>query len=71
AGGSSYHCVFEADLSAAPDSDGPLSIGPSTVTTGPAASCAPGEPTTVTLLPDGTLRRVNNDSGEALTYTRQ
>ncbi|MDN3247006.1 serine/threonine-protein kinase [Streptomyces sp. ZSW22] len=71
AGSGSYHCVFEADLSAAPDSDGPLSIGPSTVTVGPAASCAPGEPTTVTLLPNGSLRRVNNDNGESLTYTRE
>ncbi|MFE0809971.1 serine/threonine-protein kinase [Streptomyces sp. NPDC058848] len=71
AGGGTYHCVFEADLSTAPDTDGPLSIGPSTVTVGPATSCAPGEPTTVTLLPDGSLRRVNNDSGESLTYTRR
>ncbi|MFC7892574.1 serine/threonine-protein kinase [Streptomyces sp. NPDC057381] len=71
AGGSTYHCVFEADLSTAPDSDGPLRIGPSTVTVGPATSCAPGEPTTVTLLPDGSLRRVNNANGESLTYTRR
>ncbi|MEU3898731.1 serine/threonine-protein kinase [Streptomyces sp. NPDC045251] len=71
AGGTTYHCVFEADLSTAPDSDGPLRIGPSTVTVGPATSCAPGEPTTVTLLPDGSLRRVNNANGESLTYTRQ
>ncbi|MFC8868136.1 serine/threonine-protein kinase [Streptomyces sp. NPDC057148] len=71
AGGTTYHCVFEADLSTAPDSDGPLRIGPSTVTVGPATSCAPGEPTTVTLLPDGSLRRVNNGNGESLTYTRQ
>ncbi|MFH8239912.1 serine/threonine-protein kinase [Streptomyces sp. NPDC018321] len=71
AGGTTYHCVFEADLSTAPDSDGPLRIGPSTVTVGPATSCAPGESTTVTLLPDGSLRRVNNGNGESLTYTRQ
>lgn len=71
AGNGTYHCVFEADLSTAPDADGPLSIGPSTVTVGPATSCAPGAPTTVTLLPNGSLRRVNNDNGESLTYTRQ
>ncbi|CAL9510633.1 protein kinase domain-containing protein [Streptomyces sp. enrichment culture] len=66
-----YHCVFEAELTARPAPDGPLAIGPSTVTTGePASSCAPGAATEVTLLPDGTLRRVNTSTGEELTYRR-
>ncbi|MGW2084602.1 serine/threonine-protein kinase [Streptomyces sp. NPDC001880] len=69
--GGSYHCVFQADLTAAPSPGGPVEIGPSTVTVGePMASCTPGKATTLTLLPDGTLRRENNDSGEKLTYTK-
>ncbi|WP_217168862.1 serine/threonine-protein kinase [Streptomyces sp. AC512_CC834] len=70
-GNGTYHCVFEADLTGAPGSEGPVRVGPSTVTVGPATSCTPGEPTTVTLLPDGSLQRVNNDSGDSLIYTRQ
>ncbi|GAA5211849.1 serine/threonine-protein kinase [Streptomyces thinghirensis] len=71
AGNGTYHCVFEADLSNAPDSDGPLNLGPSKVTVGPAATCTPGEPTQVTLLPNGTLERTNTSNGETLTYRRQ
>ncbi len=41
-GNGTYHCVFEADLSNAPDSDGPLNPRPSKVTVGPAATCTPG-----------------------------
>ncbi|MFJ6659611.1 protein kinase [Streptomyces sp. NPDC091377] len=71
-GGGTYHCVFEADLAERPDPDGPLRIGPSTVTTGrPRSSCSPGEATVVTLLPDGRLRREKTGSGESLTYTKQ
>ncbi|PKW09014.1 Serine/threonine protein kinase [Streptomyces sp. 1222.5] len=71
-GGGTYHCVFEASLSEAPGSGGPLEIGPSTVTTGePASSCSPGEATEVTLLPDGKLKRTKRSGGESLTYTRQ
>ncbi|MFD5129830.1 serine/threonine-protein kinase [Streptomyces olindensis] len=71
-GGGTYHCVFEGDLTAAPDGDGPLKIGPSTVTVGqPRTACTPGAATEVTLLPDGTLQRVNTSSGERLTYTRE
>ncbi|MEU0108250.1 protein kinase [Streptomyces sp. NPDC006251] len=71
-GGGTYHCVFEGDLTAAPDGDGPLKIGPSTVTVGqPRTACTPGAATEITLLPDGTLQRVNTSSGERLTYTRQ
>ena len=71
AGSGSYHCVFEAPLTVAPDTGGPLEIGPSEVTVGePASSCSPGSASEVTLLPDGTLRRVNTASGESLTYTK-
>ncbi|MEU3030893.1 protein kinase domain-containing protein [Streptomyces incarnatus] len=71
-GGGSYRCVFAAELSQAPYGDGPLEIGPSVVTSGePAASCTPGDPTEVSLLPDGRLRRTQQGGGESLTYTRQ
>ncbi|MFF2896598.1 serine/threonine-protein kinase [Streptomyces sp. NPDC057966] len=69
--GGSYHCVFQADLTAEPSSGGPMEIGPSTVTVGePMTSCTAGGATTLTLLPDGSLRRTNNDSGDQLTYTK-
>lgn len=69
--GGTYHCVFEADLAVAPSEGAPVSLGPSTVTVGePMTSCTPGSSTTLTLLPDGTLSRVNTDSGERLTYTK-
>ncbi|QOV36746.1 protein kinase [Streptomyces ferrugineus] len=72
AGTGSYHCEFEAALTEAPGADGPLEMGPSSVTAGePATSCSPGEATEVTLLPDGRLERVNTSSGEKLTYTKQ
>ncbi|MFI9250324.1 serine/threonine-protein kinase [Streptomyces sp. NPDC053069] len=71
-GGGTYHCVFEATLDQPPSGNGPLEIGPSTVTSGePASSCTPGESTEVTLLPDGSLRRAKADGGESLTYTKQ
>ncbi|MGW2954463.1 protein kinase domain-containing protein [Streptomyces eurythermus] len=70
--GGSYHCVFEAELTGAPGGDGPLRIGPSTVTTGePASSCTPGEATEVTLLPDGRLERTKASGGESLTYSKE
>ncbi|MEU6667147.1 serine/threonine-protein kinase [Streptomyces sp. NPDC046727] len=70
-GGGSYHCVFEAKLTAQPGGSGPLEIGPSTVTTGePATSCTPGEATQVTLLPDGRLKRAKASGGESLTYDK-
>ncbi|MER6348212.1 serine/threonine-protein kinase [Streptomyces sp. NPDC001595] len=66
-----YHCVFAAALSEKPAGDGPLRIGPSTVTTGePLSSCSPGEATEITLLSADTLQRVNTSTGEELTYTR-
>ncbi|MET7323998.1 serine/threonine-protein kinase [Streptomyces sp. NPDC005549] len=67
----SYHCVFDAALTARPSADGPLRLGPSQVRTGPSGSCAPGGSTTLTLLPDGSLERTNDDTGESLVYTRQ
>jgi hypothetical protein len=71
-GGGSYHCVFEAELAEQPSGDGPLKIGPSTVTTGePASSCTPGEATDLTLLPSGRLKRAKADGGESLTYDRK
>ncbi|MFE5137883.1 protein kinase [Streptomyces fagopyri] len=70
-GSGAYHCVFQAGLTAAPAAGGPLRIGPSQVLSGePLSSCAPGAASEVTLLPDGGLRRVNSDSGDALTYTK-
>ncbi|AKZ57042.1 putative serine/threonine-protein kinase PkwA [Streptomyces ambofaciens ATCC 23877] len=71
AGNGTYHCVFEADLSSDPGADGPLDIGPSTVTVGPATTCTPGDPSRVRLLPDGTLERTNTGTDEKLTYRRQ
>ncbi|MFD8047190.1 protein kinase [Streptomyces chartreusis] len=71
AGNGTYHCEFEADLSAAPGGDGPLRIGPSTVTVGDAPTCSPGKATEITLLPDGRLERVTVGSGESLTYDKQ
>ncbi|NGO15446.1 hypothetical protein G5C60_49710 [Streptomyces sp. HC44] len=66
-----YHCVFQAELAETPTADGPLRIGPSTVTVGePAASCSPGEATELTILPDGRLRRVTTSNGGELTYTK-
>ncbi|MFJ7630661.1 protein kinase [Streptomyces sp. NPDC097595] len=71
ASGGTYRCVFEATLTAEAADGESVSIGPSTVTEGePAASCTPGAPTTLTLLPDGGLSRENTSSGEKLTYTK-
>jgi hypothetical protein len=72
ADGGTYHCVFRAALAETPSDGGPLRIGPSEVTVGePATSCTPGAETELTLLPDGRLRRVNTNNGDALTYTKQ
>ncbi|WP_037676960.1 serine/threonine-protein kinase [Streptomyces griseus] len=70
--GGGYHCEFEATLAEKPSPGGPLSIGPSTVTSGePRSSCNPGAPTEITLLPDGRLQRTSPGTGEKLTYTRR
>ncbi|WP_367321731.1 protein kinase [Streptomyces sp. HUAS ZL42] len=67
-----YHCEFAAELAEQPGTGGPLEIGPSKVTTGePLSSCSPGAATEITLLSDGRLRRVNTDTGEKLTYTKE
>ncbi|MET7857785.1 protein kinase [Streptomyces sp. NPDC005318] len=69
--GGTYRCVFQADLTGEPSPGGPIGIGPSTVTLGePMSSCTPGKATTLTLLPDGTLRREITETGEHLTYTK-
>ncbi|MFH9685717.1 protein kinase [Streptomyces sp. NPDC017413] len=71
ASGSSYRCEFAAPLADRPTGDGPVRIGPSTVSSGrPASSCTPGKPTELTLLPDGDLRRSTAGTGESLIYTR-
>ncbi|MER7477568.1 serine/threonine-protein kinase [Streptomyces sp. NPDC126510] len=71
-GGGTYHCVFEGRLTAEPGTDGALQIGPTTVKVGqPRTACTPGAATEVTLLPNGTLERVNTSSGERLTYTKR
>ncbi|CAL9527071.1 Serine_threonine-protein kinase PknD [Streptomyces sp. enrichment culture] len=70
-GNGTYHCVFEARLSAVPGSGGRLEIGPSSVTAGqPRSACTPGAATEITLLSDGSLQRVNTGNGEQLTYAR-
>ncbi|MEU3143603.1 MULTISPECIES: serine/threonine-protein kinase [unclassified Streptomyces] len=70
-GNGTYHCVFEGDLAGAPGPGEQLEIGPTTVTVGrPRSACTPGAATDITLLPDGTLRRVNTGNGDQLTYTR-
>ncbi|MEU6544601.1 protein kinase [Streptomyces sp. NPDC046859] len=71
AGSGTYHCEFTAELAAAPNADGTLPIGPSTVTAGAPPTCSPGKATQIRLLPDGRLERVTVGSGEKLTYTRQ
>lgn len=69
--GATYHCEFIAPLVARPGDGEPVLIGPSTVSVGrPAASCSPGKPTELTLLPDGSMRRATTGSGESLVYTR-
>jgi hypothetical protein len=66
--GGTYHCRFAAELASAPADDGPLHIGPSTVTTAePASACSPSAASTVTMLSDHTLQRID---GERLTYRK-
>ncbi|MEU0137951.1 serine/threonine-protein kinase [Streptomyces sp. NPDC006296] len=69
--GGAYRCVFEARLTSDPSSDGAVHVGASRITSGePMASCSPGKPTTLKLLPDGTLHREIASTGQSLTYTR-
>ncbi|SEE84482.1 serine/threonine-protein kinase [Streptomyces sp. Ag109_O5-10] len=72
ADGPGYHCEFAAKLAGKPGSDGPLEIGPSTVTAGkPRSSCTAGEATEVTLLPGGKLKRETKDGNDSLTYSKE
>ncbi|MER5792167.1 protein kinase [Streptomyces sp. NPDC001980] len=72
ADGPGYHCEFAAKLAGKPGSDGPLEIGPSTVTAGkPRSSCTAGEATEVTLLSGGKLKRVTKNGDESLTYSKE
>ncbi|GHH39243.1 serine/threonine-protein kinase [Streptomyces candidus] len=68
-GAGSYHCRFEADLTAEPGEYGPLRLGPSRVVLGPSSTCSPGRASEVVLLPDGRMRRTTGD-GKSVTYTR-
>lgn len=69
--GSTYHCEFTAPSPTGPPHDGPVRIGPSTVSSGrPASSCTPGKPTELKLLPDGDLSRSTAGTGETLIYTK-
>ncbi|MFI1360314.1 serine/threonine-protein kinase [Streptomyces sp. NPDC020898] len=67
-----YQCVFVATLAEQPSDAALLRIGPSRVASGePASYCTPGAPTTLTLLPNGTLQRVTAGTGERLTYEKE
>ncbi|BFO13879.1 hypothetical protein SHKM778_02670 [Streptomyces sp. KM77-8] len=71
AGSGTYHCVFEARLTADPGSGDRLELGASSVTVGePRSSCTPGAASTITLLSGDSLQRVTTGTGEQLTYTR-
>ncbi|MEU6822637.1 protein kinase [Streptomyces atriruber] len=68
-GGGTYHCVFQGKLVSA--SDERLRIGPTEVTVGePMTSCTPGDPSVVTILGNGKLRRANTDGSGELTYDK-
>ncbi|MGN5635532.1 serine/threonine protein kinase, partial [Streptomyces sp. AC154] len=71
-GDGTYHCVFKGDLADASGSDGPVHIDATDpVVAEPSSSCAPGKPTTLTLLPNDTLRRLVDHTERSLTYTRK
>ncbi|WAL96804.1 serine/threonine-protein kinase [Streptomyces sp. Je 1-369] len=68
-GGGTYHCVFQGKLVSA--SGERLRIGPTEVTVGePMTSCTPGDPSVITLLGNGKLRRANTDGSGELTYDK-
>ncbi|MEV7194054.1 serine/threonine-protein kinase [Streptomyces sp. NPDC093510] len=68
-GGGTYHCVFQGKLVSA--SGDRLRIGPTEVTVGePMSSCTPGEPSVITILGNGKLRRANTDGSGELTYDK-
>ncbi|MFI8349016.1 hypothetical protein [Streptomyces sp. NPDC085596] len=71
ADGAVQHCVFAASLARKPGAEGKLRLTAATVTSGaPLSSCAPDIPTTLTLLPDGRLKRTGPAGAEAVTYSR-
>ncbi|MGW0672613.1 serine/threonine-protein kinase [Streptomyces sp. NPDC002746] len=71
-GNGTYHCVFKGDLTNASGSDDPVHIDSTApVVAEPRSSCDPGKPTTLTLLPNDTLRRAVDHTGKSLTYTRK
>ncbi|MEW2388783.1 serine/threonine-protein kinase [Streptomyces venezuelae] len=68
-GGGTYHCVFQGKLVSA--SGERLRIGPTEVTVGePMTSCTPGDPSVITVLGNGKLRRANTDGSGELTYEK-
>ncbi|MFD6434820.1 serine/threonine-protein kinase [Streptomyces venezuelae] len=68
-GGGTYHCVFQGKLVSA--SGERLRIGPTEVTVGePMTSCTPGDPSVITILGNGKLRRANTDGSGELTYDK-
>ncbi|MEU5578646.1 serine/threonine-protein kinase [Streptomyces huasconensis] len=67
--GGTYRCVFQGELESA--SDERLHIGPTRITVGePMSACTPGEPSVVTILGNGKLRRANTDGRGELTYDK-
>ncbi|MFD7885322.1 hypothetical protein ACFV3N_23145 [Streptomyces bauhiniae] len=71
ADGADHHCVFAASLAGKPDAGGPLRLTGTTVTSGaPLSSCAPGNPSTLSLSPDGRLKRTGPAGAEVVTYSR-
>ncbi|GAA0350341.1 serine/threonine-protein kinase [Streptomyces blastmyceticus] len=70
--GTVYRCAWTAPLSGGGTSGAPLRLGPSTVTLGePSDACSPGEPTELTILPDGSLsRRFVGTAKAPLTYRK-
>ncbi|NEB78210.1 serine/threonine protein kinase, partial [Streptomyces sp. SID14478] len=70
--GDPYHCVFQGALTSATDST--LHIGGTDpVVAEPPDACRPGEPSTITVLPSGQLRRVMVDATgkkQTLTYDK-
>ncbi|WP_428953357.1 serine/threonine-protein kinase [Streptomyces sp. cg35] len=67
--GDSYHCVFQGELTSVTGST--LRVGGTDpVVAEPRDACRPGEPSTITVLPSGQLRRVMIDStGKEQTLT--
>ncbi|MGW5865110.1 hypothetical protein ACWFRJ_23375 [Streptomyces sp. NPDC055239] len=67
--GDGYRCVFEAPLKSV--TSGAIRLSSSTVTSAkPSSACKPGAPSTLTLLGEDQLRRVNSDGNVKLTYDR-